>query len=497
MCPICISVPKKNTFAQKFTVSMTDSKLYSVLTHFDKIEQNRLRKYVRSPYFNVNELLMSFLDILFAHINANGKAGELTKEFIWASLSATESFNDVRFRKLTSDLLKLIEDFLAQEKYEKDDLQKASYLLTSVSEKKVEKLHNSTMKSARELLKQQNQKSASFYYYQYLIEKNYYDLSEGELRRSEKSNMEEIINNLDYFYLAEKLRLYNSILSRKSMISHEYHLLFIDEIIEHIEKYQYQDIPPVSVYYRQCLTLMQNQEEKDEHYFELKKLVLVNWQIFPLTEASEMYVGLLNYCSRKINQGNLTFLREFLDVYKEILEKNIFPNGELNPWNFKNAVLIALRLGEYEWTEKFIKEYSPKLSDEFRENAVSYNLALLYFYQKKHDKVIMQLQSVEYEDPGYNLSAKAMLLAVYYEIKEEDALLSLMDSFKTYLHRHKDIAANRRTQYLNQMKYTRKLLKLNKGSKTEIEHIKKEMEEDRKIGIASEKWILEKLAELE
>jgi hypothetical protein len=47
------------------------------------------------------------------------------------------------------------------------------------------------------------------------------------------------------------------------------------------------------------------------------------------------------------------------------------------------------------------------------------------------------------------------------------------------------------------MKYVRKLLKLNKGSKAEIENIKKEMEEDRKIGIASEKWILEKLAELE
>jgi hypothetical protein len=90
-----------------------------------------------------------------------------------------------------------------------------------------------------------------------------------------------------------------------------------------------------------------------------------------------------------------------------------------------------------------------------------------------------------------------MLISVYYEMDSDDALLSLMDSFKTYLHRHKDIAANRRTQYLNSIKYTRKLLKLNKGNKTEIEHIKKEMEEDRKIGIASEKWILEKLAELE
>ena len=476
---------------------MTDSKLYSVLTHFDKIEQNRLRKYVRSPYFNVNELLMSFLDVVFAHINANGKAEALTKEGIWAALYQNEPYNDVRFRKLTSDLLKLIEDFLAQEKYEADNLQKASYLLNAVSDKKMEKLHKSAIKSARELLKQQHQKSSAFYYYQYLIEKNYHDLSEGELKRSEKSNVEEIINNLDYFYLAEKLRLYNSILTRKSMISHEYHLLFIDEIIDHIEKYQYTNIPPVSIYYRQCLTLMQNQEEKDEHYFELKKLVSSNWRMFPLLEASEIYVGLLNYCSRKVNQGNQPFLKEFLEIYKEILSKNILPNNELNPWSFKNAVQIALRSGEYEWTENLIKEYSNKLPVEFRDNAVSYNLALVYFYQKKYEKVIQQLQSVEYEDMGYNLNAKSMLVAIYYELDEDDALTSQMDSFKTYLHRHKDIAENRRILYLNLMKYVRKLLKLNKGSKTEIENIKKEMEEDRKIGIASEKWILEKLAELE
>jgi hypothetical protein len=477
---------------------MTDSKLYSVLTHFDKIEQNRLRKYVRSPYFNVNELLMSFLDILFAHINANEKAGVITKELIWASLYDIESFNDVRFRKLSSDLLKLIEDFLAQEKYEKDGLQKASYLLDAIGEKKMEKLHKSGIKSARELLRQQNQKSATFYYYQYLIEKNYYDLSEGELRRSEKSNVEDIINNLDYFYLAEKLRLYNSILSRKSMISHEYHLLFIDEIIEHIGKYQYHDIPPVSIYYRQCLTLMQDHEAKDEHYFELKKLVSKYWRQFPLLEASEIYGGLLNYCIRRLNQVKSDiFYQEFLSVYKEILEKNILPNNELNPWSFKNAVQIALRLGEYEWAEKFIKNYNIKLPSEFRDSAVSYNLALVYFYQKKYDNVIEKLQSVDYEDIGYNLNAKSVLISVYYELDSDDALMSLMDSFKTYLHRHKDIAENRRILYLNLMKYVRKLLKLNKGSKLEIEHIKKEMEEDRKIGIASEKWILEKLAELE
>ncbi len=473
---------------------MTDSKLHSVLTHFDKIEQNRLRKYVRSPYFNVNELLMSFLDVIFGHINAGDKAGELSKELIWATLYQKELYNDVRFRKLTSDLLKLIEDFLSQEQYENDALQKASYLLNAIGEKKMEKLHKSGIKSAREILRQQNQKPSTFYYSQYLIEKSYYYMADEELNRSEKSNVEEIINNLDHFYLAEKLKWYNTVLSRKNLISHEYQLLFIDEIINHIDKYQYKNIPPVTIYYK--LFLAQTKED-EKFYFDLKEIITAYWRQFSIIEADYLFGSLLNYCTKKLNQGNHFFLREFHEVYKDILQKNILINNELNPWSFKNAVLSALRLGEYDWTESYIKNYSTKLPAEFRENAVSYNLALVYFYKKEYNKVIEQLRSVEYEDIGYNLSAKSMLLAVYYELEVDTALQSVMESFKTYLYRHKDIPENRRISYLNLMKYVRKLLKLNKGSKVDIDNIRKEMEEDRKIGIASEKWILEKLAELE
>ena len=115
---------------------MTDSKIYNVLTHFDKVEQNRLRKYIRSPYFNANEALMIFYDILSEHINANGKADFLTKEIIWTQLYKNETFNDVRFRKLSSDLLKLVEGFLAQKVYDENSLQQASFLLEAIGKKK-------------------------------------------------------------------------------------------------------------------------------------------------------------------------------------------------------------------------------------------------------------------------------------------------------------------------------------------------------------------------
>lgn len=475
---------------------MTDSKIYNVLTHFDKVEQNRLRKYIRSPYFNANDALMFFYDILAEHINANGKASLLTKEMIWTQLYKNETFNDVRFRKLSSDLLKLVEGFLAQQVYDETGLQQASFLLEAIRKKKIEKLYNSSVRNTKTLSDLHFQKPASFFYYQFEIQKKLYDLNEAELKRFEKSNVEDIINHLDSFYLAEKLKWYCTVISRQNLVSHEYRLLFIDEIISHLNKYSYEAIPLVRIYH--LIYLTQTASENEKYYYELKETLSEHWHTLPLHEAEEAYTNLISYCIKRNNQGSQIFLSELFELYSNLFDKGILlSNNELNPWHFRNTVMTSLRLGKYEWTEKFLNDYEDKLPLDFRKSAVSYNRALVYFYQKKYDKVIPLLQSVEYDELVYNLSSKSILLAVYYEMDEDEALLSLMDSFKTYLNRHKEITKDRRVSYMNLMKYIRKLRKIMPGDKNEIQNTKKEIEEDRKVGIASEKWILEKLAELE
>jgi hypothetical protein len=490
---------------------MTDNKLYTVLTYFDKIEQNRLRKYIRSPYFNVNETLMDYFDMIIEYINKsekmekNGKndrrhkKNELTKEAVWKNLFKNEPLNDMRFRKLNSELLKLVEGYLAQEIYENKPLQQVNYLFEAIGEKKIEKLYSSTESNARLISAQQQLKPADFYYYQYLIEKNYYESLDVDMQRGEKSNVEKIINYLDEFFLAEKVKWYISVLSRKSLVAHEYQLLFIDEIIQHLRKHTYEHNPSLTVYFQILLTRIES--ENENHYYKLVDFLNKYEPQLSLADLYELYSEALNYCVQKSNQGYSNFTEEMHNLYKVMIDKKVAfyasKNNELSPWDFKNAILSALRLGNYEWTEQFINNYQDKLPKEFRDNAVSYNLALVYFYQKKFDKVKEQLREVEYEDIAYNLGSKSMLIAIYYEQDEDEALSSLMDTFKSYLYRHKEISEFQRISYLNLMKYVRKFMKIIQGDKKDIENIKKEIEEDRKIGIASLKWLLEKLAELE
>lgn len=172
----------------------------------------------------------------------------------------------------------------------------------------------------------------------------------------------------------------------------------------------------------------------------------------------------------------------------------ITAEGELPEWFFKNIASIGLRLKEYDWIEKFIFEYQHLLPENVRENAVSYNLAQLYFYQKKYAKVIEQLRNVEYEDIIYNFNSKTLLIATYFEMDEMDPLYSLLDTFRTFLNRRKDVPEQRRKLYINLIKFTKKLAGISPKNKKALQELRQEVLDTKNV--ASMNWLLERIDEM-
>lgn len=452
---------------------------------------NRLEKYILSPYFNKNQHLINLFAQLMKNIESKN-AKILEKENVWKIMFPNEKYDDVRFRKLNSDLLKLVEGYLAQQIYDENPLHQAIYLMDAVARKKLDKLHNTTVASAQLLSEKQQYRPANYYFYQYQIEKNLYKLA--DFKRDEKSNIEEIINNLDRFYLAEKLKYYLDILTRQNVISHEYEILFIQEIKEHLAKQQYENIPPVAIYHQIYLTYIE--PENESHYFKLKTLILKDISFFPPDEAYTIYLTTLNYCIGKINKNSLPFHEEYIIMFDELLKnKAIIDQIEISPYNFRNAVVASNRLKRYEWAENLITNYQYKLPEEVRENTVKTNLASVYFYQKKYDKVIELLQEVEFPDVLANLNAKSLLLLSYYDMDEVNLLFSFIESFKVYINRHKNISEQAKTAFLNQIKFIKKLSELPPRDKKALLKLKEEIEATKNV--ASLNWLKEKIIELE
>jgi len=110
----------------KNLINPSNNKLLSIIGSFSKVELNRLTKFVNSPYFNIN---VDITNLFTKIISKFDKKLEFTKEELWKAISQNEEFESIRLRKISSDLLKLVEQFLSQEIFETKKFLKANYLI--------------------------------------------------------------------------------------------------------------------------------------------------------------------------------------------------------------------------------------------------------------------------------------------------------------------------------------------------------------------------------
>lgn len=467
---------------------MIDSKLVTTLRALTKVEQNRLLKFIESPYHNSNKELLSLTTYILKYLD---EPTMLAREKVWRSFQMQAEFDYAKLRKSSSELMKLIEEFMSIDSFSRNRLYMNSFALEAIANRNLSPLYGSATRSAKKIDSQHQYKTSNEYRYSYQIEKSIFKINSFDLKRYKNTNIRDIISNLDKFFTIEKLRYACDILSRGESIESDF---LIHEIVNSLALGHFADEPGIQIYHYIYLTLIDF--ENDNHYFRLRKLISKFSNIFEKNEAKKLYESLVNYSIEKINRGNLSFLYELLNVYKDYLHNELNPTGEsIDPFNFKNIITTSLRLKEYEWSEYFIETYKDRLDIDYRQNAYTYHLAQLYFYKKEYGKVLKLLQEVEYDDMSYNIGSKSMLIAIYYETDEYGALSSLFDSFRMYLSRMKSkMPEANRAACLNLIKFTSRLLKIQRGDNKSIDTLLAQIE--LAGGTLSENWLREKLEEL-
>jgi len=483
-------MPRKKDLPQP---EQHSNKVYQALGYLDAAEHKRLLRYLNSPYFNQSRTLTRLYETLLRSIE-KGKSG-FDREVVWKSLFPGEPFDDVNFRKYCSDLLKQVEGFMAQEIIAQDETRQSIDFIDFVARRKIEPLFNGAMRQVRMEMERKSYRSLDYYFKTYTIERHYYSMMDFDVKVNVRANLEEISYNLDIYYWIEKLKLFSSVLSQRRTGNYTYKLNFVDEILAYLETFPIEEVPELAIYFYSFLTLQE--EDNAVHYFNLRRILDRYASIMPQKEAVELFDSVLHYCIGKANKGNRTFLQEYFDLFIMAIENRVFiEEGVIAPWRFNNAAGVALRLGNLDWAETFVNTYKDYLPADTRENTYTFNLARVYLYQKKYDKVLHLLRDIEYEDIGYNLISKAILTITYFELEELDALDSFTESFRVFLNRHKNIPQQRRRSYLNLLKYVRRLTRLAPGDKAAVQKLREEITRDRAITVNHE-WLLEKLDELQ
>jgi len=137
--------------------------------------------------------------------------------------------------------------------------------------------------------------------------------------------------------------------------------------------------------------------------------------------------------------------------------------------------------------------YKNLLEKKYREPTYSFNLARIAYHQKEYDLVLQLLQKSNYRDVLLNLAAKTLMLKVYVEQDRDALLFAHLEAMQRYI-RRKQVIGYHKKNYLNLIKYTKKMRTLNFFDKEALEIFKTKIQEEKVL--PEKTWFLQQLASL-
>jgi hypothetical protein len=465
---------------------MLGSQLLELIKSLDKRDMRELRKVVRSPYFNQREDVSQLFDCIDTTLNT--RLPDLSKEKIFEKIYPYQKYDDVLIRQLMSYLYKVIQKYLITEGVLNNQDDSQLYLIQALSQRKSYKIFEKNINEASDLDHKNMSKKRFYHFIKYRLLNEEYEYLVLNKRHGD-FNLQSLSDELDNFYISERLRLACIIQSHQAVSKKEYKQPFLNLVIDTIEREDNWQLS-ISAYYLIYKTMIHPEDEVS--FLKLKNTIEEKIHLLSELEQRDLVISATNYCIKRLNNGEKRFGIEALNMYRYGLEtKSLFDNNVLLPFLYKNILMLALKSEEYEWAEKFLYDFKQYLPEKERENIFQYNLALFYFRTGKYSEAMTLLQKVNLNDVLYNLDARRLLARIYYDLDEINALQSLIESSKVYLHRQKGIGYHH-DMYTNYFRFLEKMMKMDM-KKAEARLILRGEVESTQL-LAEREWLLQKLS---
>lgn len=469
---------------------MKNTKLVTLLKKLSLTELRRFHEYTISPFFNKNKKVQHLLKILLENA-PNFDSEALEKRKVFGRIYMNQQYNELQINNIISDLLQLLYGFLAQKHFAQLPLLQKKYALKELFQKDAPQHFEKTIRRYRQLETKNEERSFDYF----LEKKDFYSqldqFVQTKIKLQYDENLQLESDSLDLSYFINKLHIACNMISRNIVINANYHCNFLDEILIFCKKNKhFENHPALQVYFKTIQML--DGKGESSFYFDLKNALVEHYQIFPKEELFTLYNYALNFCIKKINSGQAFFYQEILELYKVLLDRKIiFLDGHLSQWTYKNIVTTGIRLKEFEWTENFIYQYQETLVVNERNNTLAYNLATLFHAQGDYRNTLFQLQNVEFTDTSYHLGAKILQLKSYYELDEGEAFFALIEAFKKYILRSKDLSDYRKKANANFLKLAKKIFQIKGRSGKTADRKRNKIKEELKNlePIANKAWL--------
>ncbi|MBK8703956.1 MAG: hypothetical protein IPN33_10245 [Saprospiraceae bacterium] len=430
---------------------MKNSILIKTWEALTEAQRRQVGKAVQSPLFNQREEV----GLLFDFIIKNSDKKSFTKEAAFQFIYNKKTYDDGKMRHLMGYLLEVIRLCLAWEEWSEDEAEINLGLCRVLKKTGLTEVWERELTRAKSELEKQSFRHDGYYFQRFFLEQETWELGRQK-HRGGVDNVADINGAFGAYVAINSLRQGCTLLAQQTLTNVSASIPYLPETLRLIEQGFFANNAAVETWHASYVALAE--PEQEIHFIQLKKLLAQNGAIFPEADLRDLYVLALNVCIRRINAADKKYMREAFDLYRGGLARKVFlENGYLSKTTYRNVLNIAVAVGEWEWAREYLDAFQTYLPPRESDNIYRYNLATYYFRKREYDQALDLLRHVELRDMLENFDARRMMVRMYYELGEIQALDSLLDSFDIYLRRHKE-GGYHREMYRNFVRFLKKMI---------------------------------------
>jgi len=478
---------------------MHDSQLVLLLRKFDKKQLKSLRKYLLSPFFNENGQVSNLFEYIVGFA-PDYQHKDLERKTIFKLFFPKEVYekNDgAALRKLINSLSRLVEAFIEYQTGQGIPYKSLNRIhsLEFYIEQNLEKQFRKVTKSIQQnnKVKRLEVRSMDHYYMKHLLEIKEFDFFSSKDLRKGNTALLKGIDDLEHYYTLSKLQLYCLSVCTSRVIQSDANLDEIQAFLDQIQEKQVEETPFIQLYYYALSFLVDH--SKEEYFEAYKDLLSQHIHLFPHVEARQLYVYAKNFCIIKTKEGKTEYQEKFFELsLQELKQGIIYANGKLLYSYFKKLIDYGIQLNKLDWVEAFIERNQDKIIAENPKDIYLFSKATLAFSRKNYGEVLDLLKFTKFKDFYYKLSARTLLLKVYYETNEIDVLDSDLHALKMLMYRDQTLSKQQQLQYKNFCNLLEQIAKTVEKDQNRIEKLLQKINSTK--ALISRDWLLEKLEEL-
>ena len=447
------------------STNMESSRTWIVFSALSGAEIRRLEVFLDSPYHNQREDVKRLLVVM----RAARKEGDVPEmELVWKGVYPGKPFQLADLRHLLNYFLRAVERFLVLRKMDEDEAMGSMLLAEAYLDHDLGELAGSRLRRATQQIGKM--KGGGPERIQHGIRRAELDYkSHAAKGRSFKAGLQEISDQVDRWFAAQKLKYACTMLSQRNVFKADYELDFISEIVDRVSAGQLRDEPLVAIYFATYRMLME--DDSRIAFQEQIQLLEQYGDLLSHPDLRSLYLMSINFWIRQLNRGAQDAAERVYQLYQKGLGEGwLIQNNELSPYTYKNVVAAGLKLKEYREVGRFIEQYRKRLPEGVRYSYYQTSLAEVELAQGHWREVLRILRFVQHRDPLAQLRARIMQIKAGYELGEIQIIEYQLDNLRQLLRRRKELAYHREA-YANFERFLRRLLSLMPGDSKQEEKL--------------------------